>query len=63
MTLVEFAMKTSPVPLSEWQKNFLAYYEQMQKGNGQMFICMPPRVGGQMLRKIIKGYRNDKIFS
>lgn len=59
MTLVEFAERTSPVPLSEWQKNFLAYCEQAQRENRQMFICIPPRVGSRM-RQIIRVFEMEQ---
>lgn len=63
MNLVEFAEKTSPLPLTEWQKQVLMDWEQAKKEHKQLLVCMPPRTGRQMLMKIIEEYRNDKVFS
>ncbi len=53
MTLVEFAEKVSPVPLTDWQKQFLAAYEQAQKENKHL-VYVPPRINGRrMLMQII----------
>lgn len=40
MTLVEYAEKTSNIPLTDWQKQVLAAYEQAQKENKVLFIIL-----------------------
>jgi len=61
MTLVEFAEKTSPIPLSEWQKKFLTLYEQAKKENKQIVAVAAPRIGGrQMLKWIIREYEKEQ---
>lgn len=40
MNLVEFAEKISPIPLTDYQKQFLAAYEQAQK-EGKKLIVIP----------------------
>ena len=58
MTLVEFAERTSPVPLSEWQKKFLTFYEQAKKENKQLFFTSPRISGRQMMTQIIQEFDN-----
>ncbi|WP_347995431.1 Com family DNA-binding transcriptional regulator [uncultured Eubacterium sp.] len=48
MSLVEFAEKISPFPLSEYQKELLRKYEECEKDGKELFI------GG--------GFRSDKAF-
>ena len=56
MDFVEFAEKISPIPLTDWQKQFLLAYEQAQKEN-RLFICMPARINGRnMLARIIREF-------
>ena len=53
MTLVEFAEKTSPIPLTDWQKQFLSAYEQAQKENKQLIVIPDMRSAKRMTYKII----------
>lgn len=53
MNLVEFAEKTSPIPLTDWQKQFLEMYEQAQKENKQLIVIPAMRSGKGMTYKII----------
>jgi len=41
MTLLEFAEKTSPTPLTAWQRDFLTKYEQAVK-EGKWSLCSFP---------------------
>lgn len=60
MDFVEFAEKLSPVPLTDWQKQFLSYYEQAQKEN-KKFIYVPPRINGRrMLMQIIDDFEKGQ---
>lgn len=60
MTLVEFAEKISPVPLTDWQKQFLSAYEQAQK-EGKVIRCIPPRINGKrMLMQIIDEFEKEQ---
>lgn len=57
VTLVEFAEKVSPVPLMNWQKQFLAAYEQAEK-EGKRLVFIPTRCTGRnMLADIIGSYQ------
>lgn len=58
MTLVEFAEKTSPIPLSEWQKQFLSKYEQAQKENKQLLVIHSRNTGREMALQIIDTWKN-----
>lgn len=58
MTLVEYAEKTSPIPLSEWQKKFLTFYEQAKKEHKQIVLVTPRISGRKMLMQIIEEFEN-----
>jgi len=60
MTLLEYAGIVSPVPLTNWQKEFLEMYEQAEKENQQLFVCFPPRVGRNMTLKIIENWKANR---
>lgn len=60
MTLVEFAEKTGPVPLTEWQKKFLVLYEQAKKEDEYLFMRMPRICGRQMLMQIIQEFEKEQ---
>lgn len=53
MTLVEFAEKTSPLSLSDCQKQLLAAYEQARNENKQLVVMPVMRTGKRMICKII----------
>ena len=60
MTLVEFAEKISPVPLNDWQKQFLSSYEKAQK-EGKVIRCVLPRINGRrMLMQIIDEFEKEQ---
>jgi len=59
MELVEYAEKTSSVPLTEWQKQFLQAYEKACD-EGQVYIDVPPRISGRMMvQEIIRDYERS----
>ena len=60
MNLVEFAEKISPVPLNDWQKQFLSSYEKAQK-EGKVIRCVLPRINGRrMLMQIIDEFEKEQ---
>lgn len=59
MTLLEYAGTISPVPLTNWQREFLEMYEQAEKENQQLFACFPPRAGRSMTLKIIEKWKAE----
>ena len=60
MNLVEFAEKTSPIPLTEWQKQFIEAYEQARK-EGKVIMCVLPRISGKrMLMQIIDEFEKER---
>jgi hypothetical protein len=62
VTLVEYAEKVSPVPLADWQKQFLAAYEQAEK-EGKRLIFIPPRTSSRrMLIQIIEEFEKEQIM-
>lgn len=60
MNLVEFTEKISPLPLSEWQKQFLSAYEQVKKKNKRL-VFVPTRINGRrMLIQIIQAFEEQE---
>lgn len=60
MDFAEFAEKISPIPLTEWQKQFLSSYEQAQKENKKL-VYVPPRINGKrMLMQIIDEFEKEQ---
>ena len=59
MNIVEFAEKTSPMPLSEWQKQLLASYEQAKKDNKHLRVVTSRISGRQMLMQIIQEFEKE----
>lgn len=60
MDFAEFAEKISPIPLTDWQKQFLSAYEQAQKENKKL-VCVPPRINGKrMLMQIIDEFEKGQ---
>lgn len=60
MDLVEFAEKTSPIPLSYYQKKILKMYDEVQKEGKSLFVCYPTRVGRGVIIDIIKQFDKEK---
>ncbi len=60
MTLLEFAEKTSPIPLMGYHKQLLTAYEQSKKENKQL-VYIPPRISGKrMLIQIIEEFEEEQ---
>lgn len=59
MNLVEYAEKTSPIPLSDWQKQLLEMYEQAQKESKQLLIIPGRNIGRKMVLQIIDAWNNS----
>lgn len=53
MSLVEFAEKTSLIPLTEWQKKFLEMYEQAKREDKELIIIPGSRSGKRIIYQII----------
>lgn len=53
MSLVEFAEKIAPFPLSEFQKQFLREYEEREKNGNGIVACSPMRSGKRLTLQII----------
>lgn len=62
MTLVEFAEKISPIPLSDCQKQLLEAYEQAQKENKRLIVIPGMRTGKGMIIKIIDEWNISREF-
>lgn len=60
MSLVEFAVKISLVPLTEWQKKFLTFYEQAKKEHKPIVLVTPRISGRQMLIQIIQEFEKEQ---
>lgn len=58
MTLVEYAEKISPMPLTEWQKKLLTFYEQAKKEHKPIVLVTPRISGRKMLMQIIEEFEN-----
>lgn len=58
MNLAEFADKTSPIPLSNWQKYLLSMYEQAQRENKQLLVIPARNVGKEMVLRIVDDWKN-----
>ena len=41
MTLVEYAERIAPFPLSDFQKKLIAEYQEAERKNQELFVCMP----------------------
>lgn len=59
MNLVEYAEKTSPIPLTEWQKQFLSAYEKASE-KGEVVLVMAPRMGRRMIMQLIQEFEKNK---
>lgn len=59
MTLLEYAERVSPVPLTDWQKKLFEVYEQAQKGNKQFLVIPPRNVGRKMVLQIIEDWNSS----
>lgn len=58
MNLVEFVEKTSTIPLTDWQKQFLEMYEQAQKEDKELIVIPAMSYGKRMTYQIIDEWNN-----
>lgn len=59
MSLVEFAEKIAPFPLSEFQKQLIREYEECEKRNLPL-CCIPPRnVGRNFIYQLIEEWKRQ----
>lgn len=56
MTLLEFAKKASPIPLTAFQKEFLQKYEEAVNEDKVLICSFPPRNGRTILKDIVNQY-------
>lgn len=54
MTLVEYAEKIAPFPLSDFQKELLAEYEEAEKRNLSLCVIPPRNVGRDFAYRVIQ---------
>lgn len=60
MTLLEFAEKSSPVPLMDWQKIFIVRYEEAKQSGKELIFYSGRVTGRKMTANIINQlYRNE----
>lgn len=57
MSLVEFAEKVAPFPLSEFQKQLLREYEKCEKNGNGIAVCSPMRSGKRFTLQIIDEWK------
>lgn len=57
MSLVEYAEQIAPFPLSDFQKELIAEYEEIEKKNLQRFVSCPRNVGRTFIYKVIQEWR------
>lgn len=62
MTLVEFSERVSPIPLMDWQKQFLAAYEQAKKENKHLVYVSPRINGKRILMQIIDEFEKEQAM-
>lgn len=59
MSLVEFAERIAPFPLSEFQKQLILEYEECEKRNLHLY-CIPPRnVGRDFIYQLIEEWKRQ----
>ena len=57
MSLVEYAERIAPFPLSDFQKELIAKYEEAEKKNLQLFVSYPRNVGREFVYKVIQEWK------
>lgn len=63
MSLVEFAEKIAPFPLSEFQKQLILEYEECEKRNLHL-CCIPPRnVGRDFIYRLIEEWKRQHCLT
>ena len=59
MTLVEFAEKIAPFPLSEFQKQLIQKYEECEKENMSLYCILPRNVGRDFIYRLIEEWKHQ----
>lgn len=62
MSLLEFAEKTSPLPLMPWQKEFIAKFEEAQKENKVLTCIMGKNNGRTMFRNMVNEFYGKTVI-
>lgn len=57
ISLVEFAEKVAPFPLSESQKQLLREYEKCEKNGNEIVVCSSMRSGKRFILQIIDEWK------
>ena len=57
MSLVEYAERIAPFPLSDFQKELIAEYEEAEKKNLQPFVSHPQNFGRAFIYKVIQEWK------
>lgn len=57
MSLVEYAEKIAPFPLSDFQKELFAEYEECEKRNLSLCVIPPRNVGREFVYKVIQEWK------
>ena len=59
MSLVEFAEKIAPFPLSEFQKQLIREYEECEKRNLPLYYIPPRNVGRDFIYRLIEEWEHQ----
>lgn len=59
MSLVEYAEKIAPFPLSDFQKELLSKYEKAEKKNLSVYMTCPRNVGRKFVYKVIQEWKKQ----
>ena len=57
MTLVEYAEQIAPFPLSDFQKELIAEYEEAERQNQELFVCMQRHNGKDFIYRLIQEWK------
>lgn len=58
-SLIDFVEKTHPVPLTDFQKDFLEQYKQARKENKKVFVTFPRLYGRRMIENAIREWEGE----
>lgn len=63
MSLVEFAEKIAPFPLSEFQKQLILEYEECEKRNLPLYYIPPRNVGRDFIYRLIQEWERQHYLT
>ena len=63
MSLVEFAEKIAPFPLSEFQKQLIREYKECEKGNLPLCYIPPRNVGRDFIYRLIEEWKRQHYLT